>query len=63
MKTIWSINLDLTSLKFYKSIRPGSKGGELTDTDIVVLRYLPNDTIWYKSHHGGDEFAEFPRQT
>ena len=53
---------DFTYLNYYQSIRPGSKAGDPTVTDLRVLRYLPDGTIGYKLHHDGDEFLEFPRR-
>lgn len=33
----------------YKSIRPGKKSGDPVVTDLRVLQYRPNGTIWYKN--------------
>jgi hypothetical protein len=53
---------DFTVLNYYQSIRPGSKAGEPTVTDLKVLKYFPDGTIYYKLHHDGDEFMDFPRR-
>lgn len=53
---------DFTSLNYYQSIRPGSKAGDPTVTDLRVLRYLPDGIIGYKVHHDRDEFLVFLRR-
>lgn len=34
--------------QIYRSTRPGKKAGDPTVTDISVLRYKPDGTIWYR---------------
>lgn len=39
---------DFSKELIYKSIRPGKKTGDPVVTDIRMLEYRPNGTIWYK---------------
>lgn len=38
---------DFSKELIYKSIRPGKKAGDLVVTDLRMLEYRPNGTIWY----------------
>ncbi|CAB3224987.1 unnamed protein product [Arctia plantaginis] len=39
---------DFSKELIYKSIRPGKKTGDPVVTDVRMLEYRPNGTIWYK---------------
>jgi len=53
---------DMKKLNMYNSIRPGSRVGDPTVTNLRVLRYSPDGTIQYKLGFG-DHFKDFPRKS
>lgn len=52
---------DMTNLSYYSSIRPGNKVGDPTVTEIRVLRYSTNGTIYYKLGFQED-YQDLPRR-
>lgn len=46
---------DYSGLKYYQSIRPGTKAGDPVVTDLRQLIYLPDGNIKYKLSHTGEE--------
>lgn len=57
----YSFFKDFKQLNTYSSIRPGSKAGEPTVTNLRVLRYGPDGTIQYKLGFS-EEYKDFPRR-
>lgn len=52
---------DFSKELIYKSIRPGKKAGDPVVTDVRVLEYRPNGTIWYKIDFD-DELQPLPHR-
>ncbi|KAK6186042.1 hypothetical protein SNE40_008154 [Patella caerulea] len=52
---------EYSKLKYYNSIRPGTRTGEPVVTDLRVIRYNPDGVIEYKLNYG-DEFSPLPRR-
>ena len=48
---------DYSDVGPYKSIRPGSKAGDPTVTNLHAIKYMPNGDVLYKLDDGTDEWS------